>query len=192
MGVVGHYNTPMGMKPIPLEKRKLTAISCAVCNKEVLKPNAWLKKVLRPTCSRQCNGKLRAQTLIARAYKHEGPRGPNPKLQGPNNPAWKGGVTHRKRRGNYVQVRYTRAPEWAKPMARADGYVMEHRLVMAQWCGHLLTRTECVHHADHNPLNNSRLNLELWPDNRSHKLWEHGRFVAGAVCRWFPEGLAPR
>ena len=68
---------------------------------------------------------------------------------------------------------------------------MEHRLVMAEWCRYLLNRTECVHHIDHNPLNNVRSNLELWPDNRSHKLAEHGRFVEGAVCRWFPPDSAP-
>jgi len=71
-------------------------------------------------------------------------------------------------------------------MARADGYVMEHRLVMARWVGRPLNRTEVVHHVDHNPLNNAdRKNLELWPDNRSHKLWEHGRFVEGAANRLF-------
>lgn len=95
----------------------------------------------------------------------------------------------RNRKGNYVQVRYVRAPAWAKPMARKDGYIMEHRLVMAQWCGMLLTRAETVHHIDHLPTNNPRSNLELWPDNRSHKLAEHGRFVEGAANRYYPEGL---
>ncbi len=97
-----------------------------------------------------------------------------------------------KKKGNYKDIRYLRAPDWMLPMARKDGYVMEHRLVMAKWCGYLLTRTEVVHHVDHDPLNNARSNLELWPDNRSHKLAEHGRFVEGAVCRWFPRDLAPR
>jgi hypothetical protein len=107
---------------------------------------------------------------------------------GPKNPAWKGGITLRHRKGNYVKVRYVRAPDWAKPMARKDGYVMEHRLVMAQWCGRLLTRMETVHHVNHKPLENDRTNLELWPDNRSHKLAEHGRFVEGAVNRVFLKG----
>ena len=82
-----------------------------------------------------------------------------------------------------MQVRYVRAPEWAQPMARKDGYVMQHRLVMAQLCRRLLTRTEVVHHLDHDPLNNAASNLELWPDNRSHKIAEHGRFVEGAANR---------
>ena len=107
---------------------------------------------------------------------------------GESNPAWKGGVTHRLRRGNYVQVRYVRAPADAELMARKDGYVMEHRLEMAKWIGRTLLRSEVVHHVDHNPLHNARQNLELWPDNRSHKLWEHGRFVEGAACRVFHLG----
>ena len=62
---------------------------------------------------------------------------------------------------------------------------MEHRLVMARWVGRPLTRTECVHHVDHNPLNNDRPNLELWPDNRSHKMAEHGLCAEGAANHVF-------
>lgn len=104
-------------------------------------------------------------------------------MSGERNPAWKGGVTYFKTHGAYTGVRYVRAPEWARPMARADGYVMEHRLVMAKVCGYLLTRTEVVHHLDHDPSNNSPTNLELWPSNGSHKAAEHGRLVPGATCR---------
>ena len=70
-------------------------------------------------------------------------------------------------------------------MARTDGYVMEHRLVMARWVKRPLTRIECVHHLDHKPLNNPRSNLELWPDNKSHKSAEHGIIVEGAANRLF-------
>lgn len=128
-------------------------------------------------CSRACRNK-------AHPLK-DGRNFPPPKF-GADNPAWKGGAMLRNRKGNYVQVRYVRAPDWAKPMARKDGYIMEHRLVMAEWCGRLLTRVETVHHINHRPLENARMNLELWPDNRSHKLAEHGRFVEGAANRWSP------
>jgi hypothetical protein len=76
-------------------------------------------------------------------------------------------------------------------MSRKDGYVMEHRLIMARWIGRALLRIECVHHRDHDPLNNTRTNLELWPDNRSHKLAEHGRFVIGAANLVFQTASAP-
>jgi hypothetical protein len=163
-------------------------ITCTVCGKLRTMPAAWARKVKTPSCSRQCNGKLRGAEWAKHGHKGATARKTFTPLLGEKNPAWKGGVTHRHRHGNYVQVRYVRAPEWAKPMARKDGYVMEHRLTMAQWCGYLLTRTEAVHHIDHDPLRNERANLELWPDNRSHKLAEHGRFVEGAVCRYCPGG----
>lgn len=156
-------------------------IQCAVCGKSRTMPAAWRRKVKLPTCSRQCNGKLRAVAI--RGRKNCGPRGPNPKLQGPNNPAWKGGVTMKRPKGNYSGVKYVRAPEWAKPMARADGYIMEHRLVMAQTCGFLLTRTEVVDHLDHNPSNNHPSNLALYPTNRDHKRGERGRFAPGVANR---------
>ena len=104
-------------------------------------------------------------------------------MTGERNPAWKGGVTYGRTQGNYKGARYVRAPAWALPMARADGYVREHRLAMATMCGYLLDRAEVVHHRNHDPLDNAPANLELWPDNRSHKLAEHGRDVEGAACR---------
>lgn len=94
-------------------------------------------------------------------------------MTGEGNPAWKGGVTTFRTKGNYVGVRYVRAPEWARPMARKDGYVMEHRLFVAKAIGRLLTRIETVHHMDHNPANNQLENLALFKTNRDHKLFEH-------------------
>jgi hypothetical protein len=110
---------------------------------------------------------------------------------GQKNPAWKGGVCLKRPKGNYKGVRYVRAPEWAKPMARKDGYIMEHRLVMARMCGFLLTRTEVVNHIDHNPANNHPSNLELWPTNADHKRGEVGRFVPGVANRSSPRVTAP-
>ncbi len=153
-------------------------------------PLAWRKRVKLPTCSRQCNGVLRGAEWAKHGHKGAVARKTFTRMYGPHNPAWKGGATYRHRRGNYVQVKYVRCPPELLAMARTDGYVMDHRLVMARWCGRVLTRTETVHHCDHNPLNNERTNLELWPDNRSHKLAEHGRLAEGAVNRAFPEDLA--
>jgi hypothetical protein len=49
-----------------------------------------------------------------------------------------------------------------------------------------------VHHKDHDPLNNVRENLELWSDNRSHKLAERGKIAVGIANRWRPWWLASR
>lgn len=167
---------------------------CAACGKEYQVYPRTLRRVKNPTCSRKCNGALRGREWAKHGHKgraswtDQSRLSYSAKMGGEKNPAWKGGVTYFKKKGNYKGVRYVRAPEWARPMARADGYIMEHRLVMARMAGRLLDRTEVVHHLDHDPSNNEPKNLELWPDNRSHKLAEHGRFVIGAACRLSPTG----
>jgi hypothetical protein len=62
-------------------------------------------------------------------------------------------------------------------MARADGYVMEHRLLMAMIVRRPLKRSEVVHHIDHDPSNNDPENLMLFRSNGAHKRFE------GAVPR---------
>jgi hypothetical protein len=104
-------------------------------------------------------------------------------MTGPANHAWKGGVTVFKKHGTYSGVRHVRAPAWARPMARSDGYLMEHRLRMAEACGFLMTRTECVNHENHDPTDNRLENLTLWPDNRTHKLYEWGKCPVGTANR---------
>ena len=95
------------------------------------------------------------------------------KMSGPNNPAWKGGVTIFKTHGNYAGVKYVRCPPEFLLMARKDGYVMEHRLIVAKVLGRCLSRTEAVHHINHDPTDNRLENLALFASNRDHKLYEH-------------------
>lgn len=134
-------------------------------------------------CSRQCNGVRRGQEWARHGHKGAAARKRKPDQRGAKNPAWKGGVTIKRSKGNYGGVRHVRAPAWALPMARGDGYIAEHRLVMAKMIGRLLARTEVVHHLDHDPANNAPTNLELWPTNGSHKMGEVGRIAIGAACR---------
>lgn len=83
-------------------------------------------------------------------------------------------MTYFKTHGNYVGIKYVRCPQEYIKMARKDGYVMEHRLLVAKAIGHVLKRSEVVHHIDHNPANNSLDNLELWESNQLHKKQEKG------------------
>jgi hypothetical protein len=147
-----------------------------------------LRKARLPVCSKVCNGKLRRQDPRFRIglrseWTEASWASYRAKMTGPGNPAWKGGVTVFRKHGNYSGVRYIRAPGWVRPMARKDGYVMEHRLRIAEACGFLLTRTECVNHENHDPTDNRRENLTLWPDNRTHKLYEWGKCPAGTANR---------
>lgn len=174
------------------ERIGMVETTCPTCGTQSFKARSWVKQNKAAYCSRSCRGKAHADHMRAISPLGIAAMTPDVRaraaahLNGPTNPAWKGGVTHRRRRGNYVSVRYVRCPPDLLSMARADDYVMEHRLVMARWVGRALSRAECVHHIDHDPLNNLRRNLDLWPDNRSHKLAEHGRLAEGAANLWFP------
>lgn len=162
----------------PLELRKIVKITCPVCGKQIWKPDAWVKRIALPTCSRKCNGILRGEDW--KAYAHTGRAGWSEdaeerlriRMTGSSNPAWKGGVTYFKTHGNYIGVKYVRCPEKYKNMARKDGYIMEHRLIMAQHLGRCLKRTEVIHHRDHDPSNNKIENLMIFRSNQEHKAYE--------------------
>ena len=60
-------------------------------------------------------------------------------------------------------------------MARTDGYIMEHRLVMARRLRRCLLRSEVVNHINHDPRDNRPENLMLFASNSDHKRYErHG------------------
>lgn len=161
-------------------KRKGKVITCPVCGTKVYKTKAHLKRVKLPTCSNRCNGVLRGKEWAK--HGHKGRDGWTEashasyleKMTGPNNPAWKGGVTYFRKKGRYgrFSIKYVRCPSEFLPMARKDGYVMEHRLIVAQHLGRCLKRSEVVHHRDHNPENNDPVNLVLFSSNSAHKKHE--------------------
>ena len=101
------------------------------------------------------------------------------KMTGAHNPAWKGGLTYFKRKGKYADqsIKYVRCPPEFTSMARKDGYVMEHRLLVAQVLGRPLTRAECVHHINHDATDNRIENLMLFRSNAEHKRHEHGQVI---------------
>lgn len=155
---------------------------CMVCA-QVYTPKTRTPIAKLKTCSIPCREKWRLQNglaerlrVIARLGKsgwtEESRLKYREKMCGSKNPAWKGGATYKRSKGNYVGPKYVRCPEAFKAMARKDGYVMEHRLVMAMHLGRNLDRIEVVHHKDHDTRNNAITNLELFPNNRAHKLAE--------------------
>lgn len=88
---------------------------------------------------------------------------------GPQHFAWRGGRTVGK--SGYVRV-------WVAPddplasMRNSDGYVLEHRLVMARALGRPLRRDESVHHLDGERGHNVFENLQL--RRRAHGNGVHG------------------
>ncbi len=174
----------------PLEKRKGKVIKCAVCGVEVWKPDAWLRKVTTPTCSQRCNGMLRGSQWALHAnkgranWKPESETALKIRMTGEANPAWKGGLTYRNRKGAYANqpIKYIRCPAHLMSMARKDGYVMEHRLVVALAIGRPLTQVEAVHHINHDATQNKPENLMLFSTNGQHKAFEHGAAIKPLWC----------
>lgn len=93
-------------------------------------------------------------------YKGEG--NPNYGNIGDKCVAWKGG---RRIHHDYVELYM---PD--HPMSSKDGYIREHRFIMAQHLGRLLEPWEDVHHIDGNKLNNDISNLEVLTRSEHTKL----------------------
>ena len=120
-------------------------VYCSHCGKHlVLTPHKRFQVRNNPSmrhfCNHECYGKNK---------------------QGSGNPKWRGGSTIA---DGYV---YIYKPE--HPLATKHGYVAEHRLVMEQELGRLLTREEVVHHVDKNTRNNQIANLMLFPSEGKHR-----------------------
>ena len=136
-------------------------------------------------CSRQCNGHYRGQDWKKHAHKgreawsEETKENYRLSQMGEKNPAWKGGITYRKKKGYYseAKLKYVKCPMEFIQMSRKDGYVVEYRLVMAKQLNRPLLRMECVHHIDHNPTNNDIMNLMLFATNKEHKKYEWGGLI---------------
>ena len=139
---------------------------CHVCAAPMYRRPKQLMEGKGRYCSRAC-----------RNSAHPLPDGRNfpPPKYGSDNPAWKGGITFKRNKGNYIGPKYVRCPPDYLAMARTDGYVMEHRLVMAQSLGRCLLRSEVVHHKNHVTRDNRLSNLELFASNGEHKRIEAER-----------------
>lgn len=183
---IGKSNT--GSEPIETHKGKIL-VSCFVCGKKFYRNAKHAKRVGEPVCSYQCNGQLRGQELKHHAHKaraawsEEAEASFREKMSGPNNHAWRGGVTKKRSKGNYRQSPVVRCPEEFLDMAFKSGLISEHRLAMATKIGRPLTRTEVVHHINHDTSDNRINNLMLFANNSDHKRFENGYVV---IPLWQP------
>jgi hypothetical protein len=58
------------------------------------------------------------------------------------------------------------------PAANSRGLILEHRLVMEEWCGRPLKQRERVHHRDGDRARNDRDNLLLFASQEDHVAYE--------------------
>ena len=91
---------------------------------------------------KSCNGKM-----------------PRRRLSGVNHPMWRGGRYIRN--DGYLWVKLLGVNKKYQSMADMNGYVAEHRLVMAKQLERCLHSNEVVHHINGIKLDNQMENLEL-------------------------------
>ena len=85
---------------------------------------------------------------------------------GSENSAWKGG---KYTENGYVFVKLL-PNDFFYSMSKHDGYLYEHRLVMAKSLGRSLQRWEVVHHKNHIRSDNRIENLQLVSDDRHRQI----------------------
>lgn len=122
------------------------------------------------------DGRISNKTVARRLAKYGIPRRYG---VGEDNPMWTGGKKVGK--GGYMLI-------WKPdhPFANTQGYVSEHRLVVEQHIGRLLSPTEVVHHINKDKMDNRIENLQLMESNSAHAKLESqlrrrdqlGRFVS--------------
>ena len=87
-------------------------------------------------------------------------------------------LRNKKNKYTYVAVR---CPYEFSSMANSDGYVFEHRLVMARYIGRPLKRNECVHHIDGCTQNNDISNLQMMTVGTHARLHKSKKIIVRAI-----------
>ncbi len=108
--------------------------------------------------------KLLKRELVLRVEtKKEYSSPPSKKPVGEKHWNWKGG--RKETPEGYIRIMIPLEHPFSDTMSRGDGYVLEHRLVMAEHLKRPLTKNETVHHKDGNKSNNAIINLQLRQGN---------------------------
>ena len=138
------YGNELGYKKRPFGKGSAFIWhACITCGKE-----RWVG------CRKGMATRLHCNSCHAKACARHGSA----------NNKWKGG---RYRSNNYIFISVA-IDDFFTPMRNKDGYVLEHRLVMAKSLGRCLQSWEIVHHKNGVKDDNRIENLQLVTDDR-HK-----------------------
>ena len=158
-------------------RQPLIWTACPECGQE-----RWAQRV--GAYCRSCNGKqARSHLTFWNDEQHRDDckctRCHMKDQRGDKNPGWRGGK--RMHQSGYQYVLVT-DDDPLRCMGARDGYVLEHRLVMARYLERPLLATETVHHRNGDRLDNRIENLELWITNHSHGIRADDYHCPGCRC----------
>jgi len=150
---------------------------CVVCGA------TFNTKGKRQTCSKACRYALLRKTFADRGIQPK-PQTPEMKaasakrMTGAGCPKWNGGRTTCGN-GRYILVRVS--PDWPWPgMVTAQGYIREHRMVLAMKLGRALERREVSHHVNGDTMDNRPENLMLFAGQGDHMRWHKEQRLLGS------------
>lgn len=143
-------------------RSKIIWASCPDCGLE-----RWVPLNRPDILCRKCCGKLHHEQNQPHLAEHRDGcacmkcRISRGELVRENNPSWNGGIRNNVANG-YVAVLLPDDHPMAEMTWTTDSYVLEHRLVMAEYLGRPLKSYEYVHHINGLKDDNRIENLELW------------------------------
>ncbi len=146
---------------------------CPDCKKE-----RWVRLRGRPNMTGRCIacGDRTAEKRLVMSKACKG------RFIGSKHPKWRGGRTENK---GYICIKIL-PTDFFWPMA-VDGYVREHRLVMAKSLGRLLHSWEVVHHKNGIKDDNRIENLELLSSNQQHTV-DHNKGYSDGYRKGLADG----
>ena len=145
-------------------------INCSSCGKEKLITSWQLEHFKNFFCSRKCLGEWN------KIY-----------IYGENHPSWKGGRIINT--DGYIKIKLQPNSPYYSMVVTGNGYVLEHRLIMAKFLGRYLYPYEIVHHKGkgngglypigdiRNRSDNRIENLELKPTPGDHSIQMHKIYI---------------
>lgn len=152
------------------ENHKYIWSKCEICGKERWVQERHISRGINHRCIK-CNWIGLHHSIETKIKMSNDRKGKN---AGIYNPTWKGG---RVRSMGYIAVKIYK-DNFFFPMADKAGYVMEHRLVMAQHLGRCLQTFELIHHKNRDKRDNRIENLEL-SDRGEHFAVYHTGYKRG-------------